>query len=358
MKIKVIHIISSLRRGGRERQLAGILKNSDAKAIVFNKSADSYEEEYGLTEKLIYLKAKNPVGRFHQILGLIRNEKPDLIWTWGGFEATFALIISYLTGVKHINGSVRHGIVLNNRKHRCRRFLLRRSKYIVGNSRAGLAANNIQKGYVLYNGLDQRFFEKGTLKGLDKILPELTIEIKDKALLLISVANLVPFKDYFTILEALDNLKKEGYHFYYLVIGEGPERIRIEQKIEGMNLGDRIFLLGRRENVREILSCCDLFIHSSLGEGCSNAILEAMASGLPIIASDTGGTAEIVNSTFGFLFEFGHSNELASHLKTLFDQPQRIDQMKMNAREYAESQFSMERMIKEYQKIVEEVIKS
>ena len=76
----------------------------------------------------------------------------------------------------------------------------------------------------MYNGLDDRFFEKIDKLGLLQQNPEINKLIENTAKLFISVANLVPYKDYFTVLKAFEQLKHLGYNFSYLIVGEGPDK--------------------------------------------------------------------------------------------------------------------------------------
>ena len=356
MEIKVLHIITSLRRGGRERQLAGILKDENQhysnKAIVFNKNMNSYEKEYELTGKLIYLKSRNPIVRIVDIYRVLRTEKPNIIWTWGGFEATFGLILSALTRVKHINGSIRHGIVLHNRKQLWRKFILHLSKYIVANSKAGLKANKLKRGFVLYNGIDHKFdtYKQSTILNPDKKTEPLVS--------FISVANLVPYKDYFTIIKSLANRKKQGYVFIYNIVGDGPMKNEILNFIKDHDLEKEITILGRIEDVEKHLTQSDIFIHSSKGEGCSNAILEAMFAGLPVIASNPGGTPEIVSKENGLLFEYKNADQLELQLKKLIDDPDLRREMGRQSAKIARENFTAEVMIKNYYNILKEVHQS
>lgn len=351
----VVNIISSLSRGGRERQLAVILKNTDAKAIVFNRSAGGYAEEYDLGNQLIYLKSTNPIGRLFEMLLILRNEKPYIIWSWGGFEATFATILSLFTPVHHINGSVRHGIVRFNWKQIWRMFILHICRHIVANSYVGLKANGMKRGMVLYNGLDEKFFEPvDTVRYLQHNREIKKILDKD-GMVFVSVANLVPYKDYLTVFKALEQLKNKGYQFNYLIIGEGPNRNVLQEDILSMGLRDNVYLLGCRTDVKELLCISALFIHSSLGEGCSNAILEAMAAGLPIVASATGGTPEIVDESYGRLFKYQDWQQLQEYLDWFFSNPQKMKEMGTKAREIARNRFSVARMINEYEKIVMQI---
>jgi glycosyltransferase involved in cell wall biosynthesis len=355
--LRIIHIISSLSRGGRERQLAVILKNTDAKAIVFNTSAAGYAEEYNLGDRIINLKSINPIARFFEMFRILQKEKPVIIWTWGGFEATFGLLLLLVTPIRHINGSIRHGITRFNRKQIWRKFILHLSRHIVANSHAGLQANGLKRGMVLYNGLDEKFFEPLDTERYLKEQPDIHRILDKKGMVFISVANLVPYKDYFTVLKALEKLKNNGYKFIYLIIGEGPNRNAIEADILCRGLETSVYLLGRRSDVKELLSISDLFIHSSLGEGCSNAILEAMAVGLPIVASATGGTPEIVDETYGRLFGYQHWQQLYEHLECLLANPEIMKKMEQKATQKARQQFSVDNMIAEYERIIKHISK-
>ena len=345
--IKVIHLISSLRRGGRERQLATLFKylredNVRPKLLCFNYSKESYVEEYGL--EVDYIKAKNPVSRFFEIVKYIRKEQGDILWTWGGFEASYGLAASLVTSVKHVNGSIRHGILSPKLSQYWRMLILHLSRYRVANSGAGLRANKLRKGFIWYNGIDKKFVRKENY-GTNRVLQ------------LVSVANLVPYKDYFTTLNALAGLKKHGYAFNYWIIGGGPMKQEVEAYIEKLGLRNEVKLLGKISNVNEYLVKADIFIHSSRGEGCSNAILEAMFTGLPIVASATGGTPEIVSPENGFLFEYKNEKQLFDKLKYLFDNPEKIEKMGRKSIEIGKSNFSTEKMKNTYFDIINKVSK-
>lgn len=358
-KIKVLHLISSMKRGGRERQMATIYKfsnNSDfeCKIVCFNKTSNNYTDEMDMSGNLFYLTHKNPIYRLFEIRKIIKREKPTVIWTWGGFEASFGLILTIFSRLKHINGSIRHGIVRMNSKQIWRLMVLHLSKYIVANSLAGLRANYLKRGFVLYNGIDDNFFNTSDkplnidFKGLG---------ITNDTIILVSVANLVPYKDYKTIIRALMILNESFQNFHYFIVGEGPERTSIENLIVQNDLSKKITILGLRKDIKEVLTSSNIFIHSSLGEGCSNAILEAMASGLPIIATDTGGTSEILNESYGFLFKFGDYQQLSEILKEIITDKNRLASMKRNAKNYAIEHFNIERMMKDYYTIISKVIR-
>jgi len=344
---KIFHLISSLRRGGRERQLSTIIKNTDLnhKVIVFNKVEASYVDEYEISDKIVYLKNKRTLKRFFEMVKLIRTHRVNLVWSWGGFEATFGLILSIFTNVKHINGSIRHGIVLINRKQIWRLIILQLSKFRVANSHAGLNANKLRKGYVLYNGIDDSFF----IQNKDQSVSE------RKTINLISVANLVPYKDYSTTLEALAILKRKKIKFHYFIVGEGPERPRIENEVKNLGLICDVTLFGLRFDIQKLLANSDIFIHSSRGEGCSNSIIEALAVGLPVVATNTGGTKEIIAFEYGRLFNYKDRIGLSVYLEEIILNSDLRASMGKNAKDMALATFSVQSMINHYLNIVNNV---
>ena len=357
--IKVVHIISSLGRGGRERQLATIYKYSDkekikTKIICFTRFNNSYVDEYNMGNDVFFLTNKTKSRQFFEIKKIIQTEEASIVWTWGSIEASYGVLLSLIPGVKHINGSIRHGIVRFNKHQLWRLLVLHLSKNIVANSFTGLRANLIKRGRVLRNGIDNNFFIR---PGKEGSLLRKEFGINNDTILLTSIANLVPYKDYDTVLNALNRIKIKGIQFHYLAIGEGSERKRIEELAESLNLSTDVSFPGYRTGIKDILYSSDIFIHSSLGEGCSNAILEAMAAGLPIIASDTGGTKEIVDSSIGRLFEFQNVEQLENTILELISNKSLRAQLAENSKKKALSDFSIERMISDYYKIIEEVEK-
>jgi glycosyltransferase involved in cell wall biosynthesis len=322
------------------------------KIVCINRVTGSYIREYGLYDNILFLSSKTFLKRYLEIKKIIVENKINIIWTWGGLEATFGLLLSMNTPVHHINGSIRHGIVRINTNHCWRKIVLHLSRHIIANSYSGLRANRLTRGFLLYNGLDEKFFQPVIKENYLQDNPDIKQMINKEGLVFISVANLVPYKDYFTVLHALGDLKKAGYIFTYLVVGQGPNRNHIEADIIRNGLNGDVYLLGQRSDVKELLSISDLFIHSSLGEGCSNAILEAMAVGLPVIATSTGGSPEIIDESYGRLFEYQNWEQLKSHLNWFLNNPERREEMGFSAKETARNRFSVERMMVEYKQII------
>lgn len=354
--IKVVHIISSMARGGRERQLATIVSQTDqiqfpSRILFFNKPSSSYLEEYDLMKHSIYIKEKGKLARLKAVYRALKAENPDIVFSWGNGESITAMLLSPFHKYKFINGSIRHGIRSKKNSHYLRTLVLQVSPNIVANSFAGIKANNLKRGQVLYNGISSKFIgqmdQKDKKLKIEKLVPKANGRI-----LLVSVANLVPYKDYFSTLDALKELHHEGYDFHYLILGEGRLRKDIEERIEEYGLSDRIELPGNVQNVNEYLKVADIFIHSSKGEGCSNAILEAMGTGLPVVASNTGGTPEIVKEVNGLLFDFKNSEQLKKHLKVYLDDNEKRNSAGKESLKIVEEGFTIDKMMENYYSIL------
>src|SRR5690606_7694998 len=258
--------------------------------ITFHSTKFNYLDEYNI--KNIYLVNGKKINRLKEIYRLLKTGDFDIIHTWGNSETIYSYLPGLLTGTPLLNGSIRHGIVSRKFSQYFRMFILNLSKNVLANSMAGLKANKLKNGFVLYNGIEEKFYN--TNPDSKTAIRAKLFSSNIKVPVLISVANLVPYKDYFSILSALKLINEDKLDFFYVILGSGPLKELIQEKINEYKLDEKIKLVGNTTNVNEYLNSADIFIHSSKGEGCSNAILEAMAAGLPVIASDTGGTSEIV----------------------------------------------------------------
>ncbi|HHZ15888.1 MAG TPA: glycosyltransferase [Candidatus Cloacimonetes bacterium] len=352
MAVKVMHIVASLGRGGKERQVANIIKHSprdiQSTAIAIIPSTKSYSQEYGIGDKvriLIRLKRGKKILRpflfFYALCKLvtcIKKDKPDIVWAWGDYDAQLCILASLFTRFKFINGSIRYGVKKN---FNYRMLLLKLSKRRVANSKAGASLYGLATR-ILYNGIE---------------FPESIVHNTDFAQLsFISVANFMPYKDYTPIMNVLGKLKGQGYMFSYTVLGDGPMRKVVEESIVQNGLEKEVRLMGRVQNVQEMLAKADVFLHSSAAEGCSNAIIEAMGAGLPIVSSNVGGVSETVAEEGSFLYSYKNEEQLLSIIMRFFEDPDIISTMGLKSREMALKRFSIDAMIQAYREIVHDTL--
>ncbi len=121
------------------------------------------------------------------------------------------------------------------------------------------------------------------------------------ALVVGTVARLDPVKHLQTLVEAVAQLAHRGRQVHVLVIGDGPERDSLERETRARRLEHAVHFLGHRDDARAWLPGMDVYVNSSISEGISLTILEAMAAGVPVVATAVGGTPEIVTDEVGRL---------------------------------------------------------
>ena len=165
------------------------------------------------------------------------------------------------------------------------------------------------------------------------------------------VGRLSPEKDHRTLLHALDLLRASS-PAHLVIVGGGPMEGELKSLVRNLGLGERVHFLGFRSDVAELLPLFDLFVLSSTEEGISLTLIEAMAAGLPIVATRVGGNPEVViDGETGLLVEAGQPAALAAAIGSLLGEPDTRARMGRRGREVALEKFDIERLIDEYQAI-------
>jgi len=158
-------------------------------------------------------------------------------------------------------------------------------------------------------------------------------------------------KDQAGLLKAFSQLAEDP-RALLLIVGDGPCRKDLEATVDALGLGRRVRLLGERNDVAAVLSAMDVFVLCSVGEGMSNTILEAMATGLPVVATRVGGNPELVtDGNTGFLVEARSPDALAASLRRYLEDPTLLAEHGRAARDHIEAEFSMERMVGGYERL-------
>jgi glycosyltransferase involved in cell wall biosynthesis len=147
-------------------------------------------------------------------------------------------------------------------------------------------APNAPEPIVLRNGVDLDFFNPEAPK------PKLPCHLSDDESLLLSVGNLIELKGHHLVIEALLQLPK----IKLIIIGEGNQRQELEQLVNQLNLKDRVFFTGniQQHELPGYYACADLLVLASSREGMPNVLLEALACGTPVVATNVGGSVEII----------------------------------------------------------------
>jgi glycosyltransferase involved in cell wall biosynthesis len=174
--------------------------------------------------------------------------------------------------------------------------------------------------------------------------------VSDNTLVLATVARLDPVKDIATLLLAVAQISKE-LPVMLVVVGDGPERTRLERLREDLDLSESVRFVGHREDARQWIAGCDVYVNCSISEGISLTILEAMAAAVPVVATDVGGTREIVDNNSGRLVPDRDPAALACAICALAKRPAVRDALGEAARERVRARFTLDRMIDEYRQV-------
>jgi glycosyltransferase involved in cell wall biosynthesis len=209
-----------------------------------------------------------------------------------------------------------------------------------------------QKVEVIPNGVDLARFRPCPPGTLRRALRE-RLGLPPEAPLVIHVAGLRPIKDQATLLRTwglvVESLGPESPAPLLLVAGEGPCRQELEDLSGKLQLTDRVRFLGQRRDLEALLPVCDAFVLSSLSEGMSFAILEAMAAGLPVVATRVGGNGELVEDrASGLLVPARDPAALAGALVELLRDAEMRLRMAGRGRQIVEERFDQARSIERY----------
>ena len=143
----------------------------------------------------------------------------------------------------------------------------------------------------------------------------------------------------------------------FIFAGDGPERVKLELQCRQLGLEERVSFLGQRDDVPELLAACDLFVLPSLYEGMPVSVLEAMAAGKPVIATNVGGTDEVViNENTGVLLPPMNAAALATSITRLLADRALAARLAENGRKRATEMFSIESMVRGVTNVYDEVL--
>jgi glycosyltransferase involved in cell wall biosynthesis len=170
-----------------------------------------------------------------------------------------------------------------------------------------------------------------------------------------TIGRLDPVKDQAMLIRAIDQVASDK-QLLLIIIGDGAERQRLEQIVADMKSPSRVRFLGHRDDARRWLAGCDVYVNSSISEGISLTILEAMAAGLATVVTRVGGTPEVVDESCGRFVPPRAPNVLADTLSMLADDSALRRELGQRARQRVETRFTVERMVEQYRTVYESTL--
>jgi glycosyltransferase involved in cell wall biosynthesis len=202
---------------------------------------------------------------------------------------------------------------------------------------------------LIYNGIHLESFPPrlhGAADGSGKVSP----------VVIGMVAQLFPPKGWPDFIEVIDSLRHKGFNVFALIVGEGELRETLEADVARRNLQSYFEFTGFREDVASLYQRMDIFLFTTHREGLSLSVIEAMASGLPIVATEVGGIREQVDDgRNGHVVQVGDISAMVRHCTRLIQDPAVRAAMGRVSRQNAEKRFSEHRMLEQYAACYQEV---
>lgn len=365
--MKILFLIGSLGPGGKERQLVELIKG-----LLQEKN---YECELGGKRKRIHYKeifeknirinyytrnSSRDIKIFFKIYKLCKEFKPDIIHTWDLIISLFAFPTAKFSGIKFVNGYIRNASPVKtfSKLWFISKFIFKYSDAIVANSLPGLKAYKLkvsEKNYCIPNGFD--FSRVENLEDSGEIKRKFSINTK---FIIGMVGNFTDAKDYITYLISAKKLLKENLDITFICIGDGPTLKNMKQLIDP-KYKEHIKFFGQISEVESIINIVDIGVltcnTNGYAEGNSNAIMEYMALGKPVIATKSGGNKElIIDNVTGYLIKPFAVVELVEKIKILLKSKSKREKMGERGRERIRDNFSLDNMVVSYKKLYEKLL--
>lgn len=373
----IAHVLFRLGTGGLENGVVNLINTMPDKkyrhAVICMTDYTDFRDRIKKNGVQVYCLNKKPGKDFavyFRLWKLLREIKPDILHT-RNLSALEAQLSGILAGIKHrVHGE--HGRDIDDVDGTNPRYVfLRRlfrpliQRYIpMSKDLETWLINPIKvpekKITQIYNGVDiSRFKVRG-----DKPADLLPPDFRSPELMLIgTVGRLDPVKDQITLVQAFIHLVKTYpaaiNKVRLVLVGDGVLQPKLRELGLEAGIDDLIWFAGERNDVADIMQTLDLFVLPSINEGISNTILEAMATELPVIATDVGGNPELViNNQTGYLVPKQNPTAMAEAFKHYLDNPELLTCHGQAGRERCESTFSLNRMIHDYMTVYDQILEA
>ena len=371
----IAHVIYKLAVGGLENGLVNIINHMDADkyrhAIICLTESTDFRNRIVRKDVKIYQLHKQEgkdFGVYVRLWKLLKTIRPDIVHT-RNIGTIDCLVPAFFSGARAgIHGE--HGrdmvdIDGSNKKYIRLRKILRPfiTKYIALSEdlenwlRESVGVDR-SKILQIYNGVNVELFSDNA-----EISENIKCKVFGKKDITVvgTVGRLSGEKDQLTLIKAVETILTENPDLKDVLrlalIGDGPLKKKLGDEVLRRGIKEFVWFSGERDDVHDLYNMIDIFVLPSLGEGISNTILEAMASGLPVVATNVGGNPELViNGKTGMLVEPGLPAEMSNAIRFYLSNPDIKKMHGTEGRKRIERSFSMQSMINQYIEVYNEVL--
>lgn len=369
--IRVIIVDVTLKVGGVERIMGNLLESFDRSrvrpSLVLIRAPGPMVEQLKVTDVPIYHslgKGRLDPRILCALIRIIRKERPDLLYTYNyPLTMFYNCLAGLLTGVRtHVVAL--HSIGYLTRPG-WRRFWLNALTHLItrlvavsqGQKRYYVETHGtpVSKIEVIYGAVD---IEKFTPGPQDSTVRQ-NFGIPGDARAVGILASLRPEKRHDIFIEAAEKIVRTRQDAYFLIVGDGPERSRLEALADEKKLHPFLQFLGNQSDVPSILRQLDIAVLSSdpVVETLHQCLLEAMATGLPVVSTNVGSIDElVVEGETGFLTPPGDPQSLADKIAFLLDNPDVARELGQAGRRRVEEHFSKETMVRSFEDLFERLV--
>jgi sugar transferase (PEP-CTERM/EpsH1 system associated) len=366
--IRVLHVLLSLEPGGLENGVVNVINRLDRDRFVSSVCCLKHAGEFArriedprVDIHELHWRGGNDPRLALRLAGLLRRTRPDIVHTRNAEPFFYGFAGAKLARAQALVHS-EHGRKFDDRPARfaVQRWMSRHTDAIFAVSgqlksdlvkHIGMPEASVE---VLHNGVDlSRFNVAARTDAPAREALRRDWGVPAGALVVGSVGRLVAVKNYGLLLRAV---AASGPDLHLVLAGEGPERAALTALAASLGIASRVHLLGHSNDVDRVLGAFDVFVLPSISEGMSNTLLEAMAAGVPPVASDVGGNGEIVrDGVDGRLFPSDDEAALRACLVALCGDGAERARLAAAARERVLSTFDIDQMIERYERLYERV---
>lgn len=361
---KILHLISGLEIGGSETQLLRILPalqkyhTNEVCCVRGHGPIGKQLEEKGVPVHYLDFKGFSDISVIKRFYTIVQRFSPDILVTYLIHADLYGRIFGKIFGIKKIVSSKRGALLqwewLSN-IDRLTKFMV--SHYLVQTKSAqkewmGRLNLPSSKFSIIPNGMETATFKLSIEKRKEKEL----LHIKPSSFVITCVARLRRGKGHEVLLESFESLYKNNKNISLLLVGDGEREHELKNQIENYASKNDIYFLGNRSDVPLILALSDLFILPTEGEGMSNAIMEAMAAGLPIITTDIPENKDLIkeNQT-GIFFPVANSKVLLEKTTLLLENARLREQLGRNAQKEAQENYDVGKIALKFSELYEKI---
>ena len=351
MDCRLLYVIGDLGCGGAERQLYLLLKGMDRDrfrphVVVWRFS--EHDRYVPLFRKLNitlhgFSGSLSAVAKMQRLRRLVLALNPEVLHSYSfslTLAAHYAGCLTATTAIGSVRSDFRRdksdsGPLLGSLNARWPRYQICNSVAAHEFARQSRSPFTPKRLFMIRNGLDLDEVQWRPFSGG----PRVTI---------IGIGSLIPLKRWDRLLAAASELKNRRIDFSVQIVGEGPLRPALEEQTRSLEIDDRVKFLGCSDDIPGLLNDSTLLAHTSDVEGCPNVVMEAMASGRPVVVADVGDASFLVeNGETGFVVPRGNDRMFAESLATLIGDPDLCRRMGQAGRAKAVREFGIDRLVGE-----------